>query len=111
MDVELLKQRLRDIFGNQISFNKEFDQIVHHVKNFEENILPWCELLKQGKIKPVPSSYLGGSLIFIKKIGSSTRCIIIKVENGVFCEVHLGDHKYYDFLRKKLGLKESSRRY
>src|SRR3989338_7526423 len=108
MSLELLKQKLKIILGEQIIFNKEFEEVAVHIKNFEENIIPWCELIKQGKIRAAPSSYLDGSIVFIKKIGSSNRCIIIKIKNGVFCEIHLADHKYYDEMRKELGLKESS---
>ena len=108
MNQEELKQKLRILFGAQILFNKEFDALTEHLKNLEENILLWCESVKLGKIRAAPSSYLNGSLIFIKKLGSSNRCVVIKVENGVFREIHLGNHKYYDHLRKKLGLKEDS---
>ena len=111
MDLESLKQKVRTILGDQVVFNKEFDEIADNVKNFEENILPWCTALKDGLIKAVPSSYLNGSLVFINRIGSSNRCVVIKVKNGVFCEFHLGDHRYYDYLRKKLGIKEGSRMY
>ena len=43
-------------------------------------------------------------IVFIKKIGSSNRCIILKQKSGIFTECHLSDHKYYNFLRKQIGL-------
>lgn len=50
-------------------------------------------------------------MVFIKKIGSSNRCIVIKIKNREFKEIHLGNHAYYDKLRKILGLKEDNTQY
>ncbi len=100
-----LKSKLKDIFGGQIIFNKEFDKLSRNIKNINKNLINWCIDVKKQKIIPQPAK---DEVVFIKKIGSSNRCIIIKVVNGEFKEIHLGDHKYYDQLRLRLGLKKSS---
>lgn len=106
-----LKEKLKEIFGNQIIFNATFDDYAQVIKNIDQNLIEWCVSLKEGKIIPLKPSRFPGHLVFIKKIGSANRCLVIKVINGGFSEIHLADHKYYDEMRKKLGLKESSYTY
>lgn len=110
MNADELKLELKKIFGNQIIFNKEFDDISKNIKNIDSNLIEWCKLVKDDKIKRIPSN-LTDNVVFINKIGSTNRCIIIKMKNGEFIEIHLGNHKYYDYLRKKLGLKKDNKSY
>jgi hypothetical protein len=35
------------------------------------------------------------------------RILFVKVKNSIYIEFHLGDHKYYDNVRKELDLKRS----
>lgn len=107
MDAEELKHKLKQIFGEQIVFNKDFDKYANTIKNIDLNLIEWCESVKSGEIKYLPVKKIDG-IVFIKKIGSSNRCVIIKIINDEFKEVHLADHIYYDRLRKVLGLKKSS---
>ena len=107
MDVDL-RQKLKEIFGTQVIFNKEFDKYASTIKNLDSDMIRWCESVRDGEIRSIPPKYSRADVVFIKKIGSSNRCIIIKIKNGEFKEVHLGDHDYYDDLRKKLGLKQDS---
>jgi hypothetical protein len=111
MNVEKLKLKLKELFGEQIVFNKDFDSYAASIKNLNENFLPWCESVKKGGISIIPTSRKLNSVVFIKKIGSSNRCIIIKVINGEFKEIHLGNHAYYDKLRTILGIKRGSKSY
>ena len=106
MNFEELKHRLCSLFGDQIIFNKEFDAYAHSIKNIDKILIEWCILLKENKIRALKAPKLGDGIVFIKKIGSSNRCIIIKIINDQFKEVHLADHTYYDRLRKVLGLKK-----
>src|SRR3989344_2754058 len=108
MNAEELKHKLKEIFGNQIVFNKEFDYYALSIKNIDETLVSWCFLLKNNKIRSIKAPNLANEVVFIKKIGSSNRCIIIKLQNGEFKEIHLADHTYYNHLTKKLGLKKSS---
>lgn len=111
MSAESLKNKLQEIFGVQVIFNKAFEEYVEVIKNIDTQLVNWCISLKEGKIVPAKPTRLPGHLVFIKRIGSSNRCLVIKVVNGEFKEIHLADHKYYDEMRKKLGLKENSRMY
>lgn len=111
MHAEELKRKIKEILGSSIIFNKEFDALADEIKNIDDTLLWWCQQIKEKKIRPIIGSVLGEKIIFIKKIGSSNRCIVIKIINGEFREVHLGDHAYYDKLTKVLGLKKSSKRY
>lgn len=36
------------------------------------------------------------------------RILFVKVKNSIYIEFHLGDHKYYDEVRKDLDLKKNS---
>lgn len=108
MTAEKLRCKLKELFGNQVIFNKEFDSYAESIKNIETNLVEWCTLLKEKKIPPIPASKLKDGVVFIKKIGLSNRCIVLKKVNDVFKEIHLADHAYYDKLRKKLGLKQDS---
>ncbi|MBI2136218.1 hypothetical protein HYU06_04045 [Candidatus Woesearchaeota archaeon] len=36
------------------------------------------------------------------------RILFVKVKNSIYIEFHLGDHKYYDKVRKDLDLKKTS---
>jgi|SRR3989344_6691729 len=108
MNAEELKSKLRKIFGNQIIFNTKFEMYADNIKNVDDIFISWCLQVKEKKILPIPSKKFMENLIFIRKIGNSNRCIIIKIKNGIFSEIHLGDHQYYDELRVKLGIKESS---
>lgn len=108
MNPEELKSEIRQIFGAQIEFNNAFDQYVTTIKNLDVNLIEWCKQVLDKEINPLRAPNAPELRVFIKKIGSSNRCIVIKLVNGEFREVHLGNHAYYDHLRKKLGLKKDS---
>lgn len=110
MNAEELKRRIKEILGEQVIFNKEFDELAGAIKN-PENLLSWCVLIKEGKIPAISKSVLGDKIVFIKKIGSENRCIILKIKNNGFIEAHLGDHRYYNYLTSALGIKRSSETY
>lgn len=111
MHAEELKLKLREILGEQIEFNKEFDKYAETIKNIDDNLMNWCKFVKEGKLRANRAPRREEVMVFIKKIGSSNRCIVLKIKNGEFKEVHLGDHAYYDKLRKELGLKSDSKYY
>ena len=111
MNVEKLKHKIRKILGDEIIFNKEFDRFAVKIKNIEENLTQWCNKLKEKQLVPLRPKDQPQDRIFIRRIGSANRCIVIKIVNGKFKEIHLADHSYYDKIMKKLGLKKSSKRY
>ena len=111
MNAEELKHELRKLFGEQITFNKEFDHYSQQIKNIDQNLIDWCKLLKEDALRSLRPPKLLGFRVFIKKIGSANRCIVIKIVNGEFKEIHLADHDYYNKKMQELGLKKSSKLY
>ncbi|MBS3123093.1 hypothetical protein J4437_00500 [Candidatus Woesearchaeota archaeon] len=111
MNAEELKLKIKEIFGEDIIFNKEFGELAGLIKNIDDNLISWCIQIKEGKIQPISKSILGDKIVFIRKIGSSERCLIIKIKNDGVKEVHLGNHKYYNEITQRLGLKQSSNKY
>ena len=111
MNAEELRSKLKDIFGSQIVFNKDFDYFAETLNNLDVNVIEWCQQVKNQEIKATFPEKFREGMVFIKKIGSSNRCLVMKIKNGEFKEVHLGDHDYYNKLTKALGLKKSSETY
>ncbi|MFW5866095.1 MAG: hypothetical protein ACOCU6_03300 [Nanoarchaeota archaeon] len=103
MNARELKHEIRNLLG-EVSFNKEFDKHTRQLQGQSMNLIKWCYQLREGMVLARPSRNNRDVILFIKKIGSSNRCIVIKKRNGVFTECYLGDHKYYDYPRKQLGL-------
>ncbi len=112
MNAEETKQRLRDIFGQYIIFNKDFDTYAAEFKEtMQQTFLLWCQAVKDNEVLPLKSKTKKSVVVFLKKIGSTNRCIVLKIVNGEFKEVHLADHDYYNTLMHNLGLKKSSKQY
>lgn len=109
MTADQLKHKIKELFGENIIFNKEFNKFSKVLRTQEKNLIVWCESVQDGKIIAYPSTVFNDYMLFIKKIGSSNRCVVIKIKNDGFKEIHLGDHKYYDMLRRKFGLKRDNR--
>ena len=108
VNAEELKHKIKKILGEDLTFNKDFESYAGLIKNLEPNLLEWCYRLKNKEVKFEPSPSTPDCILFIKKLGSSNRCIVVKIVNGEFKEFHLSDHKYYDSLRKKFGIKKDS---
>ncbi len=111
MNVDELKFKLKELFGSQVVFNKDFDYFAQTLKHLDVNLIEWCQQVKDQEIKATFPEKFKDGLVFIKKIGSSNRCLVMKIKNGEFKEIHLGDHDYYNKLTKALGLKKSSNTY
>ncbi|PIN74632.1 hypothetical protein COV18_07105 [Candidatus Woesearchaeota archaeon CG10_big_fil_rev_8_21_14_0_10_37_12] len=84
-----------------------------------DKIYKWIEEVINRKIQPifvgsdnpykdwVVSELLTFRYPFI--VGNTEyRILFVKVKNAIYIEFHLGDHKYYDKVRKDLDLKKSS---
>jgi mRNA-degrading endonuclease RelE of RelBE toxin-antitoxin system len=70
----------------------------------ENNIAPIMKNARDKKYKGIP---LNEILSFRKEIqvaGSDHRIMLIKIKSEHYIEFHIGQHKYYDRLRKNLGL-------
>lgn len=99
---------------------KNFDQIVNAITESKaEKIYQWIKCIMERKIEPI---VIGSKKIYKKweinelltfrhpfSIGNvEYRILFVKVKNSVYIEFHLGDHKYYDKVRKDLDLKKSN---
>ncbi len=122
---------------NPAEFKKKIEQIVSQEykieflgKNFDhtvalltetkaEKIYRWLQEVIEKKIQPI----LVGSKKTYKEWTVSElltfrypfsienteyRILFVKVKNSIYIEFHLGDHKYYDQVRKELDLKKNN---
>ena len=97
-----------------------FDQIVLLLTDSKaERICQWISDIMKREIQPITirSDHLykqypiNQLLVFRYPFSIDSieyRILFVKVKNSIFIEFHLGDHKYYDKIRKDLDLKKSS---
>ncbi len=117
---EEFKQRIIDIVSQEYRIDflgTDFDKTIEKISEtkaekifkwvaevVEENIAPIMKNIKDKKYKGIPLNQL---LSFRKELqisGNDYRIMIIKIKGSYYIEFHLGQHKYYDSLRKDLGL-------
>jgi hypothetical protein len=99
---------------------KNFDQIVSLLTPVKEKkIYDWITGVIEKEIQPIligtKKSYkewtMNQLLTFRYpfSVGNTEyRILFVKVKNSIYIEFHLGNHKYYDKVRKDLGLKKKS---
>jgi len=99
---------------------KNFDQIVNLLTEIKaEKIYQWVKNIVESKIEPISigskktyKEWEVNELLTFRypfSIGNTEyRILFVKVKNSVYIEFHLGDHKYYDNVRKDLDLKKSN---
>ncbi len=95
---------------------KNFDQIVKLLTDSKaEKIHQWINDVIERKIEPI---YVGSKKQYKEWAVSELltfrypfsinnteyRILFVKVKNSIYIEFHLGDHKYYDKVRKNLSL-------
>lgn len=95
---------------------KNFDQIVNLLTDTKaEKIYNWLEEVIHKKIQPIVISLkkqykdwkVNELLTFRYQFSIESveyRILFVKVKNSIYIEFHLGDHKYYDKVRKDLSL-------
>lgn len=111
MEGKEVRQQLIKIFGQQIKFNKNFDENVEKLKEgMVEEFLSWCIRCKENKeLGSVPPKKEFKNLyFFFRKIASNVRVALIKEQNKNFIEIILDNHECYDDTRTKFGYKKSS---
>lgn len=109
--MEEARQRLLDILGSKIRFNKNFNSYAVKLKEgMLDDLIDWCRRCKENKeLGSVPKKKEYKHLyVFFRKIASDIRVVLIKEQNKDFIEVILDSHKTYDDTRVKLGYKKSS---
>ncbi|MFH1439607.1 MAG: hypothetical protein ABIG89_03510 [Candidatus Woesearchaeota archaeon] len=123
VDPKFFQNNIRKIISQyyQIEFlGKNFDQIVSLITETKaEKIFQWISHVVESQIQPITigskKSYKGWNinqlLVFRYPFNIDNieyRILFVKVKNAVYIEFHLGDHKYYDKVRKDLNLKKTS---
>ena len=99
---------------------KNFGTIVHLLTESKaEKIYQWLHEVLERKIQPIVvgskkpyKQWVVNELLTFRYPFSlentEYRILLVKVKNSIYIEFHLGDHKYYDKIRKELDLKRSS---
>ena len=98
---------------------KNFDQIVSFLTEAKaEKIYLWLGKIMQKNIQPIVvgskkqyKEWNVNELLTFRYPFSientEYRILFVKVKNSIYIEFHLGDHKYYDKVRKDLDLKKN----
>lgn len=84
-----------------------------------EKIYQWISEVANKKIQPISIGSkkpykewtINELLVFRYPLNINNieyRILLVKVKNSIYIEFHLGDHKYYDKIRKDMNLKKSS---
>ncbi len=97
-----------------------FDQIVHLLTDVKaDKIYHWIQEVVDENIRPIViatkkpyKEWMINQLLTFRYQFSientEYRILFVKVKNSIYLEFHLGDHKYYDKVRKELDLKRSN---
>ena len=116
---EIFKISIRDIISQdyKLAFlGDDFDKTIEKITETKaEKIYFWVEDVIKNKVTPLlrksnkkykenPISDLMSFRKELKIEGNEHRIMLIKIKNAHYIEFHLGQHKYYDSLRKNLGL-------
>mgnify|MGYP005853019345 CR=1 FL=1 len=109
--MEEIRKQLRELLGERLIFNKEFDKYAENLKKgMLQDLFEWCIRCKDGLEagSTPPKKQYKNVIVFFRKIASDVRVTLIKEKNKGFLEIILSGHKYYDDTRMKLGYKKSS---
>lgn len=121
VDPEKFKKNIEKIVKQdyKVEFlGKNFNQIVSLLTEIKEKrIYAWIIEVIEKKIQPILignknpyKEWTMNQLLTFRhpfSIGNTEyRILFVKVKNEIYIEFHLGDHKYYDKVRKDLGLKK-----
>jgi len=120
---EEFKEKIKEIVSQQYNIEflgSNFDQIVNFLTEIKaKKIYQWISKVIEREIQPIfigsKKQYkewaLNQLLVFRHpfSIGKTEyRILFVKIKDSIYIEFHLGDHKYYDKVRKDLNLKKTS---
>jgi hypothetical protein len=123
VDVDEFKKKIRESLTQEYEvefLGKNFNRIVSSLSAVKaEKIYGWIAKVVVDKIQPILvgskkryKEWTIGQLLTFRypfSIGNTEyRILFVKVKNSIYVEFHLGDHKYYDKVRKDLSLKKTS---
>lgn len=69
-----------------------------------DDIAPIMKNEKNKSYKGIPLTDLMSFRKEVQISGNEHRIMLIKIKSSYYIEFHIGQHKYYDHLRKSLGL-------
>lgn len=113
------RKRIKSVLSQDYNvefLGKNFDQIVQLLTETKtEKIHQWLKKVVERKIEPIVvgskkqyKKWTVSELLTFRypfSIDSTEyRILFVKVKNSIYIEFHLGDHKYYDKVRKNLDL-------
>src|SRR3989338_464411 len=112
-----VKESISQDYGIEF-LGKNFDQIVSLMSDsLAEMIYNWIkevvnksiQPITVGSKKPYKEWTINQLLVFrypfqVNKV--EYRILFVKIKNSIYLEFHLGDHNYYDKIRRELDLKK-----
>ena len=123
VDVSIFKKRITEILSQEYTLEflgDNLEEIICLLSDTKaEKIYQWVQEILALNIRPIvtgsPKAYKewkAHQLLTFRypfSIGNTEyRILFVKVKNFIYIEFHLGDHKYYDKVRKDLDLKKSN---
>jgi hypothetical protein len=123
VDSEIFKNKVKGIVPQDYKFEflgENFNQIVNFLTEIKaEKIYQWLEEVTKDNIRPImvgsKKPYkdwtINQLLVFRYPFSINNteyRILFVKIKNSIYLEFHLGDHKYYDKVRKDLDLKRGN---
>jgi len=123
VNAEEFKQKIRELIAQEYKIEflgDTFDEILSQLTETKaEKIYQWIQEVVQKNIQPIfvgskkPYKEWAISQLLTFRypftIGNNEyRILLVKVKNSIYIEFHLGDHKYYDKVRKELELMKKS---
>ena len=123
VETRFFKEKIARILSQEYKvefLGNNFDEIVGQLTDIKaEKIYRWIERVLQKEVQPIiigsKKPYkvwtINQLLTFRHPLSvenTEYRILLVKVKNSIYIEFHLGDHKYYDKVRKDLDLKKSS---
>lgn len=118
----LFKKKVENIVAQdyKVEFlGKNFEQIVKLLTEHKaEKVYAWLTDVIQKRIQPIligsKKQYKQWSINELLTFrypfsieNTEYRILFVKVRNSIYIEFHLGDHKYYDKVRKDLDLRRN----
>ena len=114
-----VKESISQDYGIEF-LGKNFDQIVSLMSDsLAEKIYNWIkevvnksiQPITVGSKKPYKEWTINQLLVFrypfqVNKV--EYRILFVKIKNSIYLEFHLGDHNYYDKIRRELDLKKGN---
>lgn len=100
------REKIKEILGNQITFEGHFDTVFESLKETRQaSVIKWVKDCQAGNSIPVSSDKIRNLLGFVLKFKDTNfRAILTKKKNEYFIAIFLDKHKYYENQRRKLGL-------